>query len=186
MLKLHVKPDSDLEGLARYWGKGCWSTDIRTILESVAHATGGDWVNILMVLPPVPASELYFYPVVQDNPLNGPTVTRDCHWSSLNFFRDAPDPNFSRPDYVLEQLKTNYYPIFADPRYGDVLLLTKPDGSIIHSAVYIADEIVFTKNGATVLYPWMLSTVPDLLKQYTFQVSPGEKLNVAYYRNKSL
>ncbi len=39
----------------------------------------------------------------------------------------------------------------------------------IHSAVYIADDICFTKNGGTAVRPWMLSTISDLLEQYSFQ-----------------
>lgn len=67
-----------------------------------------------------------------------------------------------------------------------MVLFSKPDGTIIHSSVYLADDIVFTKNGATALYPWMLASISDLVNQYSFQVSPEEKLTVSYYRNKML
>jgi len=183
-LRLRITQDSNINSIAKYWSRGCYATDIRTMLESFAKVKGGAWVGILDVLPPLPASELYFFPIIQDNPLNGPPVKRDCHWTSFNFFRDVPDNGFSNPDYILHELKTDYYPAPGDPMYGDLVLLIKPDGSIIHSAIYLADDIVFTKNGNTVMTPWMLSTVNDLLDQYSFQVQPSEHLTVTYYRNK--
>ena len=68
-------------------------------------------------------------------------------------------------------------PVTDCPRYGDVLIMAKPDGDIIHSAV-------FTKNGATAIFPWMFSTVPDLLKQYSFHAPEGQQLTLRYFRNK--
>ena len=64
--------------------------------------------------------------------------------------------------------------------------MTKPDGEIVHSAVVIADEIVFTKNGATAIYPWMFATVPDLLKQYSFLAPDGQQLTLRYFRSKGV
>ena len=186
LFRLRVGPESDVAALAEYWGKGAYSVDVRTILQSVGSVKGGAWLDIAMLLPPLPASELYFYPIITPNPLDGPPVIRDCHWTSFNFFREKPDPNFGEPGHVLQLLRENYYPAAGDPQYGDVVLLTKPDGSAVHSAVYLADDIVFTKNGSTIAYPWMLSTVSDLLKQYSFQVSDGEKLTVSYFRTYTL
>jgi hypothetical protein len=186
LLRLHVTPKSNIAALTEYWGKGCWSTDVETIFQSLTAIPNGTWMNILMVLPPLPTEEIYDYPTVVDNPLDGPPVNRDCHWSSLNFFRDIPDPNFGKAEFVLRELKDNYSPAPADPRYGDIVLFSKPDGTIIHSAVYIADDICFTKNGATIIYPWMLATINDLLEQYSFQALPGQSLTVSYFRNKRL
>ena len=56
----------------------------------------------------------------------------------------------------------------------------------IRSAVYLADDIVFTKNGSTVYYPWMLSSISDLVKMYSFMVPQGQQLTITYFRNKSL
>jgi hypothetical protein len=185
LLQIHQKPDTDVVALANYWGKGSRATDVRTVLESLSKVQGGAWVNILMMIPPLPASQLYTYPNIQDNPLNGPAHVRDCHWTSFNFFRDTPELDIT-PDFVIRELKNNYAPASGDPRYGDVVLFSKPDGDIIHSSIYLADDIVYTKNGATSIYPWMLATISDLMKQYSFQVPEGQKLTVAYYRQKAL
>ena len=77
-------------------------------------------------------------------------------------------------------------PAAGDPRYGDIAFFSKPGGGVVHSAVYLADDIYYTKNGSTFTYPWMLETLTDLLKQYSFQVEPGEKLVVNYFRHKSM
>jgi hypothetical protein len=87
---------------------------------------------------------------------------------------------------LLTELKDNYAISPADPRYGDILLLSTPDGSIIHSSVFIADDICFTKNGSTDISPWILATVSDLLEQYSFMAPPGQSLTVQYFRNKRL
>ena len=42
------------------------------------------------------------------------------------------------------------------------------------------------KTARTVIYPWMLATISDLLEQYSFEVPPDQKLTVSYYRNKRL
>ena len=186
LLQLYVGPESDLNALANYWGKGSNTSDVRTKLQSLAKVKGGAWIGITLLLPPLPRAEIYTYPLQPQNPVAGVPATRDCHWTSLNFFRQTPDPAFSDPQRVLEQFQNEYCPAAGDPQYGDVVLLRKPDGTPVHSAVYVADDIVFTKNGATVVSPWMLSTVPDLLKRYSFQAPRGEQLTVTYLRKITL
>jgi hypothetical protein len=183
LLHLQITPASDINALNRYWGKACWSTDVKAFLESVAAVRGGSWLDIMELLPPGPTSLLYTYPVPQ-NPLKGPVKIHDCHWTSFNFFRDPADERYANPDFVFQHLKDDFFPVPADPRYGDLVLLTKPDGSIIHSAIFLADGFVYSKNGDTQMHPWLICTIPDLLDQYSFQVPPDQKLNVVFFRNK--
>jgi hypothetical protein len=186
LLNLHITPESDVDGLAQYWGKGCWGTDLRTIFQSLKAIPNGTFMNIMMVLPNLPAEEIYDYPSIVDNPLDGPAVNRDCAWTSLNFFRDVPDPNFGRKDAVLKELDDNYEPIQGEPRYGDLVLIARPDGFLIHLAVYIADDIWFTKNGSNLVHPWMLSTSSNVLKQFQFQINTDQHLTIKYFRNKHI
>jgi len=183
LAKLRVTPQSDINALASYWGKACWSTDVKALLESLSHVPGGGQLDIIELLPPLPTSLLYTYPPPQ-NPLNGAVVKRDCQWTSFNFFRDPPDPRFNDAAYILQELKTEYYPIKSDPRFGDVLLFFTPKGDIIHSAVFLADDVVFTKNGDNATRPWIFSTIEDLVGLYSFNVTPGKELGLQYYRHK--
>ncbi len=183
LLKLRVKPEADINTLVNYWGKACWSTDVRALLESLAKTPGGGQLDIIELLPPLPTQLLYTYPVPQ-NPLNGPAVKQDCMWTSLNFFREPPDPKFNDPNYILEKLKTEYFQVTTDPRYGDVIMFATPDQQFIHSAVYLADDLVYTKNGDNLRNPWMLSTITNLLDIYSINVAEGQKLTLYYFRNK--
>ena len=184
-MRLRIKQGADVSALTNYWGKGIKGTDVRTIFESISGSKTGGTLAIINVLPPLPSSQLFFYPI-PDNPLNGSSPVRDCHWTSFNFFNDVADPKMSAPAFFMQKLKEDYIPASGDPRYGDIALFSKPSGGVVHSAVYLADDIFFTKNGATFTYPWMLETLKDLLMQYSFQVEPGEKLVVSYFRLKNI
>ncbi len=54
LLRIHITPQSDLDALAQYWGIGQWGTDVKTIFESLSQIPTGTWMNITMVLPPLP------------------------------------------------------------------------------------------------------------------------------------
>ena len=43
------------------------------------------------------------------------------------------------------------------------------DGGAVHSCVYIADDIVFTKNGENIVNPWMLSRLEEVQDVYQFE-----------------
>ena len=186
LLRLNLTRNSDLGALAGYWGRGSWATNTRTILESIQRVPGGAYTDVRALLPPMPASQLYDYPVDQPTSLNDDAPQRDCHWTSLNFFRDTAALEPVDPALFAKEITERCYPSFGDPRYGDILVLANPNGNIVHSAVFIADDVVFTKNGATAIYPWMFSTIPDLLKQYSFLAPDGQQLVLHYFRNKTL
>ncbi len=65
--------------------------------------------------------------------------------------------------------------------YGDIIFLLDEHKNAIHSAVYVADDIVFTKNGDNYTQPWTLMRMNDLLATYAATDPP----HVAVYRNKN-
>jgi len=186
MLRLHVTPYTDVQALTQYWGKGDAATDVQTILQSLTTVSNGSWISILMVLPPLPTGELYDYPGPIDTTLPVSPILRDANWTTFNFFHEVPDPNFARPEPVQQELRDNYFPATGDPRYGDVILFSKPDGTIIHSAVYIADDLCFTKNGSTAFDPWMLESIADLTDRFSCELPPDQQVTVSYFRSKEL
>ncbi|MFN5737742.1 MAG: hypothetical protein ACK47H_04085 [Akkermansiaceae bacterium] len=42
-------------------------------------------------------------------------------------------------------------------KFGDILMFTPDNSSVIHSCVYIAADMVFTKNGMGTHQPWTIS-----------------------------
>lgn len=40
------------------------------------------------------------------------------------------------------------------------------EGGIVHSCIYVADDIVFTRNGYSYQMPWTLATMRDMLAAY--------------------
>ncbi|HAO98736.1 MAG TPA: hypothetical protein DCQ83_01690 [Fibrobacteres bacterium] len=185
LMKLRVKRETDIQALQAYWGKTMYATDVKTILESMKKSapSEGGLIDVIELLPPFPTSLLYTYPVPQ-NPLSGPVVDKNCTWTAFNFFRDTPDPKFSDPRYVSEKLASDYYPIQSDPRYGDIVVLLMPGDLLLHAAVYLADDMVYTKNGNNPWHPWMLTSVSNLVEDFSYSVSPEQKLSVVYFRNK--
>jgi hypothetical protein len=140
----------------------------------VANSGGAD-VDISNLLPIFARQRLYRFPEA----LPGTDLGPGCHWSAFNFFNSGPtDETLHTPEGVEKVLSAGYVPATGEPRFGDIILLTLPDGSSIHSAVYIADGIVFTKNGPSLATPFVFSTMEDMLAFYP----SSETLSLTYYR----
>jgi hypothetical protein len=45
-------------------------------------------------------------------------------------------------------------------------MLTSADNQALHMCVHIADDVVFTKNGANTQQPWVLMRWKEMLSQY--------------------
>jgi hypothetical protein len=177
LVRLRVRPDTDLEKVLGYWDRGLQVKDTRPLLESLQRLPEGGNVSLLYLLPSFARQRLYTYPL-PPHP-NDPAI--DCHWSTMNFFNDPPDDRFANPDYTVQYLRTNFYVVARPSLYGDVVLVLNEQGNAIHSAVYLAEDIVFTKNGNNYAQPWMLMRMKDLLADYSSDGPP----KMAVYRNKN-
>ena len=104
----------------------------------------------------------------------------DCHWTSLNYFNETPDPKMSDSDYASRYISDNYYQIAKPGVPGDLVLLLNPQDQVIHSSVYIADDVVYTKNGINYAQPWILMKIDDMQGSYS-RLAP---VKVAYMRRK--
>ncbi len=183
LVRIRIGPKTDVAALANYWGKGMWTTDAEAILESVKQRPDGGAVNVLEMLPPIPASLMHSYPPPH-NFLAGPEVVKNCSWTAFNFFRDTPKDEFSNEDFVIKTLAEDYYPVLSDPRYGDIAVFLTPERTMRHVAVFLADNLFFTKNGENPWHPWVYSTLEDLLENFSFGLPPGQELSVHYFRSK--
>lgn len=161
---LVIKPDTDVDKIAAYWGNvpNVRFTDIRPLLESLKALPEGGNLSLFYLLPKFARDRLYTFPLP---PQPGDPVM-DCHWSTFNFSNETPDNRFNDPTFAVEYIRKNYYQIAAPSLYGDILLLMNDRNEVRHSAVYLADDLVFTKNGNNYRQPWMLMRIPDLLATY--------------------
>jgi hypothetical protein len=163
ILRLRVNPDSDVEGLVRYWGKGGREKTIAPLLNSLTKVPGGTTINVSHLLPPFARLRLYTYPYTSSDPT---AARQDCFFTALNFFNETPNTNFFKAAYAAQALRSDYSPIPRTPSFGDVVLLERANGEVIHACVYIADDFVFSKNGVDPEQPWVLMRMADMLALY--------------------
>ena len=178
LVKLQLNPQTDIEALENYWG-GTGNKDIGPLLRSLTQHSNGATIDIVHLLPPFARSRLYTYPSIN----NPDSVTfMDCHWTVLNFFNSEPDKRYEDINEVTIAFRNNYYPVAGRPKFGDIYLFALPNGDIIHSCVFIADDIVFTKNGASATSPWILMNLQDVIAYYP----SDQPLDIQRYRPKFL
>jgi hypothetical protein len=174
VIELGIPDHGDVESLVSYWGTGGRADKVRPLLASLAQS-GGAAVDISNLLPVFARQRLYRFP----DALPGTDLGPGCHWSAFNFFNNnETDESLHTPEGVEKVLREGYVAATGEPRFGDIILLTLPDGSSIHSAVHIADGIVFTKNGPSLATPYVFSTMEDMLAFYP----SSEKITLTYYR----
>ncbi len=181
LLRLHVTPNSNIGELEGYWGKAGWERRVNPLLEAMGRLPNGGRINIADLLPPIPSAQIYTYSLPSINPTD---LQKDCRWTSLNFFRDTPDDKFIDPKVVHETLLNDYYPVLFDPRFGDIIVVSKPDGEIIHLAVYIAADIVYTKNSPNIYDPFILMRFSDMMDRFTWQIPEDQTLHFQLMRYK--
>ena len=179
LARLVIAPDTDIDKIAGYWGNvpNVRFTDIRPMLEALKALPAGGNLSLVYLLPQFARDRLYTFPLP---PQRGDPET-DCYWTTFNFGNETPDNRFNDPNYAIPYLQKNYYRIAAPSVYGDILLLVNDKNEMKHSAVYVADDLVFTKNGDNYRQPWMLMHIPDLLA--TYPAMPP--LKAVYMRRKT-
>ena len=84
----------------------------------------------------------------------------------MNFFSEKPDNRFCNPKIIMDTLRNDYVPVTGERSFGDVLLITENGNRAVHMCVHVVDNVVFTKNGAHSLQPWVLMRLPEMLRQY--------------------
>lgn len=178
LVKLEIKPDTDIDALADYWGQGTRSKNIKSLLQSLQRKRSAVSIDIIHLLPPFARSLLYTYPA-SDDP--GSRTYKDCHWTSLNFFKLSPDPRYEDINVIVGEITQDYHPISGPSRFGDLILFADVNAQVIHSCIYIADDIVFTKNGVNPSTPWILMSLDDVIATYP----ANQTLDVQRYRRKA-
>jgi hypothetical protein len=181
LLRLHITPDSDINELEHYWIKAGQGLDLHPMMESLAKLPRGARIDLVNMLPPIPSSDIYTYAFPSLDPK---AQLKDCRWTALNFFKYVPDDRFTDSEVVRQTLLTDYYPVMSDLRYGDLVTLSKPDGTIVHVAVYLAADVVYTKNSGNFLDPFMLMSVSDMVDHFSSLIPEDQSLQIQAFRSK--
>ena len=90
----------------------------------------------------------------------------DCHWTTFNFSSPQPDNRFNDPKYTVGYIENNFYRIDAPSIYGDLVLYANDKNEIKHSAVFLADDLAFTKYGDNYREPWMIVRLAAMQAMY--------------------
>lgn len=180
--KLVIKDESRIPALAEYWGRGGRRTDLRPLLDSVAQSAGDRSIDIIHLLPTFARNQLYRYPRLTAEDLDKPLLA-NCLWSSLNFFSTRPDDRFLDVNVALNTLKKDYFIVEDGFQLGDIVAFLDARGNLFHVAVYLADGLVFSKNGTSPVAPWAITTI-DQLKGYYRLRSSNPRL--IYHRRNDL
>ncbi len=176
LARLCIRPDSDIDKIAGYWGRmeNVRFTNLRPLLEALKELPNGGTISFAYLLPPFARERLYTYPL----PPQPGEPNMDCHWSTFNFSNAQLDNRYNDPDFAVQYINSNYYEIDQPNLYGDLILFMNDKQEIKHSAVYVADELAFTKYGNSYTQPWMLVRISNMQEHY-----PGLKLH--YMRKKT-
>ncbi|HMJ89325.1 MAG TPA: hypothetical protein VK530_05895 [Candidatus Acidoferrum sp.] len=179
IMSVRIAPDTDANSLLQYWARGERAFSVRPLVESIARLPQGASINVADLLPPFARVRLYTFPPPDD----AHAIREDCFWTAMNFFNDRPDDRFFDPKETIATLKSDYVRI-TDGRkeFGDVLMLFNKEGQALHMCVYIADDVVFTKNGFNVAQPYVLMKLDEMLGWYQHE----RPFDVMTYRRRSL
>lgn len=175
-----ITTSTPTENLASYWHKGLRLKDTSSFMASVKRNKNVDRMDLLHLLPSGIRKILYTFP--------DPTQSRsgylpDCHWSSLNFFNTQPLDRLADPVQATAYTLEKFTPIEPPYELGDVLFFTDTKtGDAYHSCAYLADDIVFTKNGRSPLQPWVLMRLENVKRLYDMHF----ETKISAYRRKDM
>jgi hypothetical protein len=179
-VSVNVDEPSDVDDLAEYWGRGGRKVDIRPVLEAAANNKVSHAVDITYLLPDLPRLLLYHYQKISLNDLEKSGL-ENCFWTALNFFNDDPDDRYLDQKFALSRLQQDYYIVQDELQLGDIVAVSDQHLNIFHVAVYLAQDLVFTKNGYFNLAPWTIEPMDRLKAHY---IEHRDDWRVTYYRRR--
>lgn len=164
-VRLRVNRDTDLEELSAYWSAGGRSKEILPVLRSVMETEGVERLDLVHVLPPLPRMLLYTY----SSPQMAVGMTRpDCFWTAANFFNQSPSNRFLDFSAFEKYIGNRCEEVTGQGRkFGDVVLIIDEDsGDFLHACNYLADDLVYTKNGRSFSRPWIVDSLESVMAGY--------------------
>ncbi|HQW28901.1 MAG TPA: hypothetical protein PK529_06930 [Verrucomicrobiales bacterium] len=176
--RLRLSETANFKAIAEYWSAGGRSKDFLPMLESINTTDGVETLDIVHLLPPTPRKLLNTFarPLMSMG-----TLFPDCFWTALNFFSFEPSDRYLGRDRFGDWLNDQYDEVQKPLRVGDiVLVIDMANQKPIHACNYVAADIVFTKNGLSLMKPWVLQPLDEVLSFYR----TDESIGVIYFRKR--
>jgi hypothetical protein len=170
IVELHLPLKTDRREFIEYWSAGQKDAPSLTFLNAITQRRATQSVDITHFLPALMRQRAYTFPELE---LGLKGRFPDCHWTSLNFFNATPKDFYLDTRLAAAQLVENYVTVEAPYHYGDVLCFLD-EGEGLHTCVYVADDIVLTKNGDSILAPWALMQIKDV--ESVYRRSPSTRI----------
>ncbi len=170
--RLELDKDSNVTALLDYWSTGLnlRRKEMEPLMKATAGLPGPQFLDILHLLPALPRKLLYTYP---GDEFTTHSRLPDCHWTTLNFFNYQAQNYYLDSELAASAILENFTEVSTPYRFGDILLFIDDRGDAFHSCIYLADDIVYSKNGSNGLLPWGLSQIGDLEKMYNIDIGLG-------------
>ncbi len=159
IVRLRLTRDSLTQEIDDYWTADYKNKAVMPLLESVVSAKEGATVDVAHLLPATPRQLLNRFPDPADG-IDGRLP--DWFWTCYNFFRFVPREVFADSPERSELILSEFVPTLPPLQFGDMLLLNS-GAQTVHGCIHIADDIVFTKNGADLFSPWVLMRLEDVI-----------------------
>lgn len=161
LLKLEIDGSSDIPALVDYWSGPFNLKDFQPLLESLKRENQTSRLDVIHLLPPVARQIVYTYPLE-----DGAGEKRDCHWTVMNFFEESKNDEYLDVLKIAEEIRENYVDVEKPDKFGDIIMFSTDGDKVYHSCVYIAADMVFTKNGMGTHQPWTISTLQEVTSIY--------------------
>ncbi len=180
MVRLRIPPGADPEEVRRYWTlDGRYDSGIATFDAAFGDASTEEApsLDLVHLLPPLPRQFLNTYGT---RALAVGDLRPDCFWTALNFFEDDISQRYLDP-IIGDVLGNEWLPVDPPYRFGDLVLIHETDSdAAIHACNYLADGLVFTKNGKSLLRPWLIQHLDQVAEIYSVE----GKHRTTFYRHR--
>lgn len=141
-----------------YWSAGSLNAERVPFLTAITRRRAPQDIDVTQFLPTLARRRVYTFPTASMG-LKGRLP--DCHWTSLNFFEEEPKDLYLDSAKASEHLLSDYVAVDPPYKFGDVLCFLE-NGEGLHTCVQVADDIVLTKNGESILAPWTFMSLKDV------------------------
>lgn len=91
----------------------------------------------------------------------------NCFWTALHFQDGDVRERLPDPPAAMAALQARFERLDDVPaRFGDVMAFYRADGALEHLAVHLFAGVFFTKNGVSIVQPWRIARLEDVLLDY--------------------